>query len=152
MEEKVQQESPKELSIFDEDDKLLEHDREIYRAGVGKARKALFFVGAMMFAADLIMLWSQRSQQDDVYLYSILGADVIILAVFVGLGIWTRRKPYTAILTGLIFFCVIQILAMIGDPTNIYKGLLVKGIVIVTLISGLKKARALQQLERRFVE
>ena len=151
MEERFPSQPVKESSVFD-DDELTEHDRELYRTGVRRARNALFFAGGMMFVVDLLALWSQRNQHDNVYLYSIIGADLLILAVFVGLGLWTKRKPYTAILTGLIFFCVIQILAMIGDPTNIYKGLLVKGVVIVTLISGLKKARALQQLERRFVE
>ena len=137
------------LSIFDGDDELEQHDRALYRQGVRKARNALFFAGGIMFTVDMVLILMQRDQLSDIYLYSIIGVDALVLAAFIGLGLWTKKKPYTAILIGLILFCALQIFAMVTDPTNIYKGLIVKAVVIVTLVTGLKKAKALQQLDNR---
>ena len=147
MEERTKGDEANQQSIFDSPDEQNEYDREQYRAGIKKARNALFFAGGLMFVVDMFMLLMQNEQMSETYLAILIAFDVILLASFIGLGFWTKRKPYTAILVGLILFCAVQVLAMIGDPTNIYKGVIVKVVVVASLISGLKKARALQRMD-----
>ena len=144
---------PEQLSVFDTNDELLEYDRDQYRAGVRKARNTLFVAGGLMFVVDMFMLAVQVSKLNGAeinytYLYGVIGLDIFLLGAFIALGLWTKRKPYTAILIGLVLFCAIQLFAMIGDPSNIYKGVVVKLVVIISLVSGLKKAKALQQMDR----
>jgi len=151
--DETQAKQTEQTSVFDTDNELLEYDRDQHRAGVRKARNTLFIAGGLMFVVDMVLLLIQLNNLDGAeinytYLYGVVGLDILLLAAFIGLGIWTKRKPYTAILIGLILFCVVQLVAMIGDPTNIYKGVIVKLVVIVSLVSGLKKAKALQQLDR----
>jgi hypothetical protein len=139
-------------SVFAEDAELLEYERSQFQHGIRRARNTLFIAGGIMFAVDMIMLLVQLNEMGDAeinyaYLYGLVAFDTLLLAAFIGLGLWTRRKPYAAMLTGLILFCTVQMIAMVFDPTNIYKGILVKMVVIVTLVAGLKKAKALQQLD-----
>jgi len=123
-------------------------DRYAYEAGIRKARNALFIAGAIMFVVDVIATLIQRDLITETYMWTVIGIDALILGIFIGLGLWTKKKPYTAIIIGLVIFCLIQIMAMIGDPSNIYKGIIVKIAVVAALISGIKNARKLQNLNR----
>lgn len=127
---------------------LNEIEREEYERGIRKARNVLFFVGVLMFVVDSVMLAAQWNATTSLEATITIVLDVIFLAAFIGLGLWSKRKPYAALLTGLILFCAIQLLAMIGDPANIYRGVILKVVVVVALVSGIKKARRLQELTR----
>lgn len=131
--------------IFDGADHF---ERQEYEEGIRKARNALFFVGALMFVVDMVIVMINKDTYADGAIWVIVAIDVCILATFIGLGLWSKRKPYTALLAGLITFCAVQVGAMFLDPTNIYKGILVKILVITTLIAGIKKAKRLQELNR----
>lgn len=133
------------VSIFP---KLNELDYEGYERGIRKARNTLFIIGGLMVAADLFALAIQGADVSSGEVLVTFVLDAVILAVFIALGFWTKRKPYVALLTGLILFCAIQILVMFVDPSNIYKGLLIKIIVVVSLVSGIRKAKRLQELQR----
>ena len=148
MEHQKSQSVDEQSSVFDQDDALDQHQRALFQHGIKKARTALFVAGGLMFVVDMVMLLIQRAQVNTAYFYGVVAFDTLILGVFIGLGLWTKRKPYSAILAGLLLFCAIQLLAMVFDPTNIYKGLIVKVVVIITLVSGLKKARALQRMDQ----
>ena len=127
---------------------ISEMDKEEYERGIRKARNALFIVGALMFVVDMVMLAAQRDAlgNDEIMITVVL--DVVILAAFIALGIWSKRKPYTALVIGLILFCAIQLLAAIGDPVSLVKGIIVKIFVIAALVSGIRKAKQLQELTR----
>jgi hypothetical protein len=137
-----------EVSVFDVDEEFRQHERELHLRAVRQARNTLFIVGAVSFLVEMGFVFYYREQFDTTRIYITLGIDLVILFGFVCLGFWTKTKPYLAILCGLILYLLIQVIAAISDPSTLYKGLILKGIVIGLLISGLKRARALQDLDR----
>ncbi len=152
MDNNISEERGAQASIFEED-QLAAYDREQYELGVRKARNSLFWAGGLMFVVDMAILLIQlnglsSAEINYAFFYGLVAIELAMLAAFVGLGFWTKKKPYSSILAGLILFCLIQAFAMISDPTNIYKGIIVKIVIIVSLVSGLKKAKALQTLNR----
>jgi hypothetical protein len=137
-----------EVSVFDADEEFRQYERELHLRAVRQARNTLFIVGALTFLVEVGFIFYYQEQFDLMRIYITLGIDLTILAGFVGLGFWTKTKPFLAILCGLILYLLIQVIAAVNDPSTLYKGLILKGIVIGLLISGLKKARALQYLDR----
>ena len=76
---------------------------------------------------------------------------VVEVGVFVGLAFWTKTKPYTAIIVGLIFFILLWILSIViaskaGKP--IYSGMIFRIVIISILISALKSAKAWEELKK----
>lgn len=67
--------------------------------------------------------------------------DWFIALVFIGIGIWSYRKPFLAMLIGLIFY--VSIIAFIGliDPSTLFSGIIWKLIVAANLIVGIKTAK-----------
>jgi hypothetical protein len=139
---------PLQTSVFDRDEALDNYEREQYQRGIRKARNTLFAAGALMFVVDAILLFARRETLQPAAVYVAIAIDLVVLSVFIGLGLYTKRKPYAAILAGLLIFCLIQVAAIALEPANIYKGLLMKIAVITTLVSGLRKAKALQDMDR----
>lgn len=148
MDNNTRGEVPDQRSVFEQDDELDNHERDLLQQGIGRARSSLFLVGALMFVVDMVILYSQRENTDASTMYATIAIDAFILLVFIGLGLYTKRKPFAAILAGLLFFCLIQLWGIINDPSNIYKGIFIKVAVIVTLVTGLKKAKAIQNMDR----
>jgi hypothetical protein len=70
-----------------------------------------------------------------------------VAVIFFLLGFWTKVKPYTAIISGLVTYILLWIGDSIFDPTYIYKGILVKIFIIIYLIKGLKDAKEAQAIK-----
>lgn len=76
--------------------------------------------------------------------WGILIVNLILAAVMVALAIWGRRAPLAAILIAAATYAVVIVTNAIIDPVTIGQGLLVKIIIIVLLIKGIKAALALR--------
>jgi len=113
----------------------------VYDRHIRRARATLFVVaGINLLGAVLILIGSEPTR--------IVTAIIIIViaATFVALGFWTKKKPYSAILTALILYIVILALDAIGDPSTLFRGWLIKAGVIVALISTISNARETQRM------
>jgi hypothetical protein len=73
--------------------------------------------------------------------------------IFVALALWTKRKPYSAAVCGIIAFIGIYALAFAGNliasdlgtaVKSLLGGFIFKIIVLVTLFQALKNAKAVQ--------
>jgi hypothetical protein len=78
--------------------------------------------------------------------------------IFIALALWTRTKPYTAVLAGLSVFIGFILLAVIlngiaegseGALKALFGGVIVKVIILVNLIVPLKDAKALQEAKKQ---
>ncbi|MBN8782161.1 MAG: hypothetical protein ABS85_00895 [Sphingobacteriales bacterium SCN 48-20] len=135
---------------------LADHMNEIrqieiegYELGVKKARNALFWAGGLIFVGEMLIMFRLGYGFDP----QIFGIALFEAAVFVALGLWTRKKPYTAVVTGLIVFLLFIIISGLigyfdwgaeGFITNMVRGIIVKIAILVTLVKGISDARALQ--------
>lgn len=142
--------------IADYANNLKEIEMLSYETAVRKARNALFWTAGLIFLGEMIGMMRDDLGFDPL----VLGIAIVESGIFVALGIWTRKKPYTAVVTGLIAFLGIILFSVIvsgmidgsaGAMKALIGGIIVKVIILATLIKALGDARALQKAkEERF--
>jgi len=144
MEEDAQQNSGKtEKSIFDED----ELTRLSYDKHVLNARNAIFVVAGAQFVFGSIVVLTSSKLGETIDIIISLCFVLLTSLVFLALGLWTKRKPYTAILIALIFYALLLLADAVYDPTTLFKGIIMKIFIIVYLFRGLNQARDAQRLK-----
>ncbi|HMI80112.1 MAG TPA: hypothetical protein VK484_15035 [Ferruginibacter sp.] len=145
-----------------ENSKLPEHDTEKntetifteeefsikgYDKHIRQARNAIF-IAAGILVLNLILL---AVTVPDAYEY--LWIDILIwgafIAGFILLGLWTKKKPYSAIVGALILYIVFIIFNAVLDVTTIYKGIILKIVIIILLAKGLNDARQAQRMQEQ---
>jgi hypothetical protein len=121
-----------------------------YERAVRKARNALFWAGGLIFLGEMIAMYGQGFGFQPLLLL----IACIEAGIFIALAFWTKKKPYTAVITGLIAFIAIILLAVVVNGMEegsarvlkaLFGGILVKVIILVNLILPLKDAKALQE-------
>jgi hypothetical protein len=73
--------------------------------------------------------------------------DAGIGVIFLVLALWSYKKPAASFITALITYVVIHIGMMFVDPSNIYKGLLMKILIVLALVKAYKDAREVEKLK-----
>lgn len=136
--------------LTDHLDEIKRINREGYELTIKKARNALFWVAGLVFLAEIISTIRDSSGFDMfVFVFALL-----ISGIFIALALWTKKKPYTALLTGLVLY-IAYILFVAGingyvDGTTgflkgIFSGIIAKAIILGILIRAIPDARALQE-------
>jgi len=130
-------------------DEIKQIEIEGYELRVRKARNALYWTAGLIFLSEMIGM-GQSGEGFDPLIFVIALAEA---GVFVALALWTKKKPYTAVLTGLIIFIGLIILSVVasgivygseGVLKALWGGIIIRVIILVNLISALSDARALQ--------
>ncbi|HEY5408336.1 MAG TPA: hypothetical protein VIJ92_14675 [Ginsengibacter sp.] len=126
-------------SIFTDDELSLEG----YDKNIRQARNILFFLAALQMLLGIYLLFTSQGNSGWVS----FAITTVVAVIFLLLGFWTKVKPYTAIISGLIIYILLWIGDAIYDPTYIYKGILIKVFIIIYLIKGLKDAKEAQAMK-----
>ncbi|MBO9567161.1 MAG: hypothetical protein J7621_30590 [Niastella sp.] len=113
---------------------------EGYDKPVRNARIMLFVIAGIQLIPLLLM-----PEMEELAKWITIGIYVFIAAVFAALALWTKRKPYTAIIVALSFYTGIILLSAVLEPASIFQGLILKIIVFVLLINGLRNGREVQE-------
>lgn len=136
--------SENEISDYYEETKKLEIQG--YETGIKKARTTLFVTAAIIFVSELVMASVAGIGLTPV----LIGIAVLEAGIFVGLGFWTKTKPFAAIITGLVLFILMWIAAIATtDGKAAYSGIIVRIVIIVYLISAIKPAKAWEDIKKR---
>ena len=115
---------------------------------VRRARNSLFWAGGLIFFWEMVAMFRTTGFDPVVFTIALIEGGI-----FVGLALWTKKKPYTAIITGLIVFIVFILLSVIiygmteggvGVLKALFSGIIVKVIILVNLILPIKDAKELQ--------
>lgn len=145
----MENEQPKTDLIADDLEGIRQIEMEGYELGVKKARNALFWTAGLIFIGEMI-----AGGQGGGEMGLVIGIALVEAAIFVALALWTKKKPYTAVLVGLCAFIGILLLGVIantlidgatGAIKAIFGGIIVKVVIIVILVRSLGDAKALQQ-------
>jgi hypothetical protein len=136
--------------IADYADEIKQIELEGYERVVKKARNALFWTAGLLLISEIF-----TSFRDGYELTIYVIATIIVeVGIFIALAWWTKKKPYTAIVTGIVFFAGLQlfsaiVLGMAEGATGVFKllfsGIIVKIIILVTLFRAVGDAKELQQ-------
>jgi hypothetical protein len=103
---------------------------------INKGRAALYILsGLYVFVGFLEAFYIE-------FHHIIFGViDWIIGVSFLLLAICSISKPYLSLIVGLILYIVLNIILAIIDPATIFRGLILKIIIISWLIYGIDNAR-----------
>jgi len=153
------EENQKQLPEEKSQDQIAEYHADIqqielegYELGVKKARNALFWAAGLILLGEVIGYARSGAEIEPIGIAII----AVIVGVFIALAIWTKKKPYTAIVLGIIAFCayiifVVAINGYVGGAEAAGKalisGFLVKILIFVALIRPLNDARELQKVK-----
>jgi len=118
------------------------------------ARTWLIVVGFIMFVFDMILIYAipvpnglaDAPPQYDSLKTKLLFIDLGVLAAFIALWFFSKRKPKLCLILGLCLFWAIHIFNAIEDPSNIYKGIVIKVLFTLALIKGIKSAGRAEDL------
>ncbi|MEP6676269.1 MAG: hypothetical protein ABJA78_13990 [Ferruginibacter sp.] len=124
-----------------------EFSMEGYDKHIRQARNAIFAAAGILLLNVIILAAS--APEDAEYLWIDLSIWGVFIAGFIFLGIWTKKKPYTAIICALTLYGIFITLNAVLDITTLYKGIIFKVIVIVFLIKGLTDAKQAQQMKEQ---
>jgi len=128
--------------IFTEAD----YSMEGYDKPIRNARIMLFIVAAMQLLPIILL----GDVSDEVKIFTIIEC-VIVALMFAGLAFWTKKKPFIALLLAMILFVgLIALNAIIIGPGTIMTGFVVKILVILLLIMGLRNAKEAEDLRKTF--
>lgn len=136
--------------ITDQINLLRQIEIEGYQIGVKKARNALFWVAGLILAGELFSMYRSGTGFS---LYVLVYA-LIVAGFFTGLAFWTKARPYTALLIGLIGYIayillVIAVNGMAEGAGGFLKaalsGIIVRAVIIIILVRGIPDARKLQE-------
>jgi hypothetical protein len=116
---------------------LLENQKK----AVNKARYILFGL-AGLFTLFSILLGAVLK-----FDLATLVSNFIIAAIYLGIGLWSLKNPFPAILTGFFLYITIIVINAILDPVSIFSGLLIKGFIIGGFIYGYKGVKESEALE-----
>ena len=121
-------------------------EMEGHESGIKKARNALFITAGLFLLWEVIGI-AMLDGPVPLLTYVIIAAEV---GVFIALGFWTKTKPYSAIIVGLIVFVLLWVaaIAMVGMKAA-YGGIIVRIIILVALFNALKPAKAWEELNKK---
>lgn len=131
-----------ETSIFSEDDFSI----GIYDRHIRRARNAIFACAGILLLSLIILAASLPPGYNDFWMDAIFWG--VFIAGFIALGLWTKKKPYYAIIGALILYGISIAINGFLDPVTIIKGIIFKIIIIVLLIKGLSDAKAAQEMQK----
>jgi peptidoglycan/LPS O-acetylase OafA/YrhL len=130
-------------TIFTED----QFSMDGYDKHIRHARNAIY-AAAVILAINLIIIAATIPDDYDYFwLYCLVWGGFI--AGFVILALWTKKKPFNAIIGALILYGLLILLNAFIDITSVYKGIIFKVIIIVALFKGLSDARDAQQMQEQ---
>lgn len=123
------------------------------RKKLNKSSGALLAVAilqAIMGPVMLSMAKSQAERQSPGQVFEIQPVAYVIVfgisAAFFGLWFWSRFQPYLAAIIGLVLFISIWLLDVVSDPTAIYKGIILRVIIIGVLVKAIQAGAEYRKL------
>ena len=115
------------------------------RKKIKNAQTTLFVLAGIFLVVGVIYYFVVG--QNDLG-FAVLIQQLILAAVFLALGGWAKNKPVVALISGLVLFILVQLIAIVEDPTNIFKGIILKIVVIIYLVKGLQSAIEAEKIKK----
>jgi len=119
-----------------------------YDKHIRQARNTLFIAAAILLL-NAVILFSNYPFDIEIMWFDYL-LWLTYIGGFIALALWTKRKPYYAIIGGLILIGAFILVNAIIEPGTIFGGIIFKVAVVVFLIKGLRDAKEAQELKKTF--
>jgi len=98
-----------------------------------------------IFKEKIGMTWDQAVKHDRGQVKLLLGVNIALAAIYLGLFYWARRNALAATVTALILFITVYAISAVLEPKTLYQGILIKILFVAALAGAISAA----QRERR---
>lgn len=139
-----------DMTTLPNDDILSEHvaglrqiEKDGYELGVRRARNIFYWIAGLIFVSELLLAYYK-----DLLTLTVFIGTVVEAGLFLGVGLLTYKKPYLAIITGVILLIGLRIVGVIYGSGNILTGLVLLVIFVILLIRVLPDARKWEKMEK----
>ena len=119
-------------------------DIKPYEKNLKNARIWLYVIAAIQVVFGIVQ-YAITDDKEIGLIVAIVEAGIGVL--FFLFALWSYKKPATAFMTALVTFVVIHVASAIIEPSQIYKGIILKVLVIVALVKGFNNAREVEKLK-----
>ncbi|MGY3791625.1 zinc-ribbon domain-containing protein [Aquimarina sp. 433] len=103
------------------------------RKKISSARNTLYWMAGIFFVSGLILFMNLGD-------IAVLIAGAILAIIYLVLAYWSQKKPFAAILSGLLLYLMVIAANVIVEPSSLFKGILLKVIILSFLIKGMYSA------------
>ena len=135
--------TPEELKKFLKDRKVKEENQEAFTR-VKNGRTIIYVIAGIM-----ALQCGYEYYQTPIIAVFIIYIPIVVSLIL--MGVYYFKNPYRMSITALIIYCVMMVFYVMADPSYIYKGLLIKGIIIYGLIKAIKYGKDYKAaVEREF--
>jgi len=124
--------------------KVKEINLEEYDGKIKSAKTTLFVISGFtaVFGTVIACLGPDENK------ILLIVINLIIAGIYLALGFWCKKKPFAAILSGLIIYISLILVNAVDDPKTIYQGIIMKGVIVAYLVKGLKSAKEAETLKK----
>jgi hypothetical protein len=112
------------------------------KKAINKARNMLFGL-SILFTLFSILLGVVTE-----FNLVVLLTNLVVAGIYLGLGLWSRKNPFPAILTGFFLYITLIVINAVIDSGTIFQGLFMKGFVIAGFVYGYKGVKDSVILEK----
>ena len=115
-----------------------------YEKSLKNARIWLYVIAGLQFAVGIFEYFTI---DDNIVAAIAFGIDAFVALGFLALALWSKKKPLVAFSIALGFYGVVLIAFTILDPSNFFKGIIIKILVIVALVKAIKDAKQYEEVK-----
>jgi hypothetical protein len=116
-----------------------------YQKKLANASNTLYFLSALFILVAGILFF--KHEEDEAVLAYVL-PSIILGVTFLLLATYTKKKPLACLICGFSLYIIVQALGAISDPATIASGIILKIIVVVFLINGIKSAVEVDRMRK----
>ena len=106
----------------------------------GNGRGWILALAILQAVGGLFIFMTTRETLAPVAAQITLAILLGLAAFYFGLWIWAKKSPFAALLTALLVFVSVHLLDIVLEPANLFRGIIVKIILLVGLCNALKNA------------
>jgi hypothetical protein len=123
----------------------MKHELKELKTKVENAQITFYVLSVLFFLVGVISYFTVK---DKGLSLNLLIENLILCTIFLALGGWSKTKPVTCILLGLIFYILSQIMGLIAGYTGPFKGIIIKIFIIIIMIKGLVSALDAERIKK----
>lgn len=134
-----------EQNKFISERQVEEIDMFTYNKTLRQASNTLYYLAGVFIFGGLVYFFMHK---DDADVVSVVITNIIMAAIFLVLGSYSKRKPLACLISGLSLYVIVQVLNAIIEPISIARGIIIKIVIIGYMIKGIKSAMEIEKIRK----
>jgi hypothetical protein len=108
-----------------------------------RANNAILYLAVIFLVTGSVFAWVAKEAGARAP-WTLLGVNVILSVVMIALYLWGKRAPLAALLVATATYLVVIVLNGLADPRTLAQGMILKIVIVMILVNGIKAALALR--------